>query len=565
MRTIAGGSKRFKRTTTLGDRIAIACDDGTVEIYDSLTGVLRLTLSPADPVRAMRGSQDGSVLFCTNLGSSVTSWDIQTGGLIHTFVSRHKVEDIAISSKGRYLAGRLFNGTVKIWEVSTRITRATIGDRSLGVRLCWLEPENHLAVTKGAFVDIWDVVSMEVLRSFPLQDSNIRDMIYSPNLDRLIVVDIRDTIDIINPLQGLSSTFHAPSPQISSFTFSHTTNQLVCGMQNGGLGLFEVSKQQWTNFAHRDRATFVSSLPNGTVVVSFKSSGVQVLSLDDVHPTTQPTITAYIMRAFDQGRMIAIHPTSRDRIVLLAPAKMSQLLTIPISGVHNTPLHDHISFDRTHILCASLDNRMAVCCFKVRDKDYLELWEFRGKNPKWAVEIGDQAPSIGGISPSGTRLVAFYDAGIQTCVCVWSARNGRLEAQLLVDRISPLDITFDSETQFYSHLKTYRLPFILSRSESEDTSHSLREIFRTFNAASSSTPSHSITRHKRLPLIEDSQGRHYDVDESREWVVSDSKRVCWIPPWYIGSDRDSYCWAGCELVMAGNDGTLRKIMFREPS
>ena len=172
---------------------------------------------------------------------------------------------------------------------------------------------------------------------------------------------------------------------------------------------------------------------------------------------------------------------------------------------------------------------------------------------------------IGGISPSGTRIITFYDMGVQTCVCVWSARNGRLEAKLQVDHMHPLDITFDSETQFYSHHNTHRLPFNLSRSKSEDSSPSIREILHNPNPASSSTPSHSITCHKRLPLIGESQRRHYDVDEGREWVVSDSKRICWIPPWYISSVRDSYCWAGCALIMAGHDGTLRKIAFREPS
>src|SRR5258708_139554 len=70
VRTITAGSKRFTFMTTFGHRIAAACDDGTVGIYDSITGVLRLSLSPTDPVQVIRGSPDGSALFCAHRASS---------------------------------------------------------------------------------------------------------------------------------------------------------------------------------------------------------------------------------------------------------------------------------------------------------------------------------------------------------------------------------------------------------------------------------------------------------------------------------------------------------------
>ena len=66
VRTIKAGSERFTCTTTLGRWIAAACGDGTVNIYDTVTGVLRLSITPTEPVQAMRGAQDGSVLFCTH-------------------------------------------------------------------------------------------------------------------------------------------------------------------------------------------------------------------------------------------------------------------------------------------------------------------------------------------------------------------------------------------------------------------------------------------------------------------------------------------------------------------
>ena len=545
--------------TAFGHRIAIACDDGTVAIHDSFTGVLGLSLRPADPVHAMRGSKDGSILFCTHQTPSVTSWDIQTGGLIHTFFPEGNLEDMAISSKARLLACALSNGTVKVWEVATRTEYATLRSGGLDTRLCWSELGDQLAVTKGPSVRICDIApgKVKVLRRFKLQYPTVCGMIHSLVIGRFIVVTTSPTgsaVDILDPLGGSRNTGGRNQRRITCFTLSQATDQLVCGTETHGLELFSFSTWQWRQFEYPVIAKFVSSLPNGTVVTNFGSSGVQVLSLDHQHPTSQqPTISALTVHPFDKGGIIAVLPTSRSCITLLEPATMSHLLTIPIRKIHTIPV------DRTHILCASLDKHMTVYSFEKRDKEYLELWAFHDEHPTWTVEIGG-LPSAGGISPTGTRLVTFYDVDDQTCVSVLDTQHGQLQAQLRINHAHPLAITFDSETQFYSHHDTYRVPYVVSPSESEDRSHSLRGLL---NIGSSATLSHQIACRERLPLIGESRRRNYDVDETREWVVSGSERICWIPLEYIGSVQPSHCWIGCSLVMAGQDGILRKLTFRE--
>ena len=57
---------------TFGHKIAAASDNGTVGIYDSDTGVLRLSLSLPDPAQAIQGSSDGSMLFCAHKTPSIT-------------------------------------------------------------------------------------------------------------------------------------------------------------------------------------------------------------------------------------------------------------------------------------------------------------------------------------------------------------------------------------------------------------------------------------------------------------------------------------------------------------
>ena len=542
MRTITTTSKRPTFVTTFGHRIAVACDDGTINIYDSVTGVLRLSLYPAGPVQTIRGSPDGSTLFCAHRSPSITVWDMQTGGLIHTFVLEWNVEDIDVSLGGRFLACGSPGGSVEVWEVANKMEGAAIWTRSLVTDFCWLEPEERLVVSTGAAVDIWDILAGTVLHSFPVGDT-VHHTVYSQKFHRLAIVtrsSLVTTVTITDPQTPTSTSSHPICQNLTCFTFSQTAEELVCGVDTQGLHIFNVPTRRWRYIKYLDTVNSVSSLPNGTMAANFAGSGVQLLNLDGENTTPeQPTSPALTVDALDGGRIVAVLLTDRHHIALLELATMSQLLRISVQKTRENPT------DRTRVLCASLDSRMAVCSFKERETEFLKLWGFGNDLPKWTVKIGGR-PSIGGISPSGAQLVTFFDVDTQTCISVWDARDGQLKAQLGGHRMHPLDIPFDSETQFYSHHDAYRIPYYLSSS-------------------GSATPSHLITRSGPMPLVGESQKRSYDVDDTCEWVVSDSKKICWIPSGYIRSVRDGYCWAGYTLVMAGQDGILRKFTFREPT
>lgn len=456
----------------------------------------------------------------------------------------------------------LSDGSVDILEVINKTEDAVLGIGSPVTHFCWLEPEESLAVSKGVSVHVCqDIVAGRVLHSITIQYPAHR-MVFSQKLDRLAVIASfphKGAVATIDPQMKTSVAFHFIHENLSCFTFSQTTEELVCGTETHGLQLFNLSKQHWRRIEYPDTMKSVSSLPNGTVVANFADSGVQFLNLDREHDSPkQPTVPALTVHAFDQGRIVAILPIDHDhRTILLELATMSQVLTLPALRTHTTPAN------RTHILCASLRNHLAVYCFNEWNKQYMRLWGLPNGDLRWTVEIGG-FPSAGEVSPCGTRIVSFHDLNNRTSICVWNTINGLLllEANLQTDSTHPLDITFDSETKFYSHHDTYRIPFVVSSSKSEDRSSSSRGIFHTLDV--SSTLSHFITRREPLSLITESPKERYEVDESHEWVVSDSKRVCWIPPGYIGSAQPtSYCWAGYMLIMAGQDGTLRKLTFRE--
>jgi hypothetical protein len=130
---------------------------------------------------------------------------------------------------------------------------------------------------------------------------------------------------------------------------------------------------------------------------------------------------------------------------------------------------------------------------------------------------------------------------------VWDAQNGQLQGQLLVDgpcvHLTPLLKSNSSRKTDFTPTTTPTASPMISTSLGR---HYLPEILRR----------------PQQPLGEQSHTRQYDVDDSHEWVVSGSKRICWIPPGYIRSGEAGYCWAGSALVMVGQDETLRMLNFR---
>ena len=171
------------------------------------------------------------------------------------------------------------------------------------------------------------------------------------------------------------------------------------------------------------------------------------------------------------------------------------------------------------------------------------LWQF-GARHWWSVEIEERL-SAGSFSPSGSRLVTFHNTHHSTRICVWDTRDGlQRQAHLLADQswLTPdFPIEFETEDQFCFQHETCRILYVISPVEPGASTYSI------------------ICRGQLPPSGQ--PRRRYDLDDTREWVVCSSKRVCWIPPGYIGWDEGSYCWVGNTLFMLGQGEILRKLTF----
>ena len=534
--------------TTIGRgstaKIVGACDDGTVRIYDSVTGVLRLSLRPEFPIQEMTGVPDGSLLVCTHSGRPfITLWDIQTGGLVQTFILKRQAKGTTVSLNGRYLACEASQNTVNLWETASRTQYPAPWEIFGSNTPCWLAPEELIMVVDRGSVCILNVVTKGPPVHKLAVSGSVHNAVYSQIFDQLAIMSLPflggNSFTVVDVKTGTFSTLHSSGERLSSIAFSQTTKQLVCGGEVPGLEMVDISTGCWTHFDFPATVTSVSTLSNGTVVANIPGSGIQLLKLDQEHasPTqhTPPTLATYPL---DKGRIIAIVPTTEDRVILLETATMLQIFSIFTRKGSN----------RTVVFHASLENKVALLCFAEEKMCCLQMWEFSHHRPRWTA-LGSEPPSVGSISPARTRLVTFHGGNGRSLIRVWDAYGGKLMAETSINEPhfpSPLDITFDSENRFYFCYSHHREPYNFQ---------SWTKVYPIV---------HSVTRLEKQWLDGQALVKRYRL-EDREWAFCGSERICWIPPGYIGSAPASYCWAGSSLVVVGQDGTLRKLTFLESS
>ena len=312
--SIPGG---LTRMATIGRgsnaKIVGVCEDGAVRIYDSVTGVLRLSFRPELPILEITGLPDGSVLVCTHEARPfITLWDIQTGGLVQTFILKGEAKRTAVSLQGRYLACETSEDTVSFWETASRAQCPDPLEKLEGRTPCWMAPEELIMVVDRGSVFIRNVVTKgPPVRKFDLLGPAHRT-IYSQTFDLLAIMtpySLRHSFTILDVKTGTSSTLHGGGKRPSSIAFSQNTKHLVCGGEVPGLETVDISTGCWTRFDFPAKVKSVSTLSNGTVVANVRGSGIQLLRLDQEHASPQqPTpLTVYPL---DKGRIITIVPAT---------------------------------------------------------------------------------------------------------------------------------------------------------------------------------------------------------------------------------------------------------------
>jgi WD40 repeat protein len=148
LRTIDFRPRQLTCIATSAQMIVAACGD-IVNSYDAITFVLKQSLHAPEAVTKIQGNPDGSALFFAH-SHSVTMWDVQTGGLTHTFTMGSEITDVAVSTTGDHIACGSSDSFVIFWNVHTKEEGEGFGNGQPVVAICWLGPQEVTVTTQNS-------------------------------------------------------------------------------------------------------------------------------------------------------------------------------------------------------------------------------------------------------------------------------------------------------------------------------------------------------------------------------------------------------------------------------
>jgi WD40 repeat protein/serine/threonine protein kinase len=165
-----------------GTRLASAGYDGTVKLWDALTGVPLLTISPPGQVRALAFSPDGARLALTCDGQGVRLHDAHTGGLVLTLRDPAvQCTCVAFSPDGSRIASGSTDPTVKVWDSRTGARLLNLAGNPAGVQNLAFSPDGRRLAGGSFAVRVWDLARGENLLTLPERAWPLRSLAFSPD------------------------------------------------------------------------------------------------------------------------------------------------------------------------------------------------------------------------------------------------------------------------------------------------------------------------------------------------------------------------------------------------
>ena len=557
LRTIDVRPRQLTYVITSGQSIISACED-IMNIYDAITGVLQQSICVPETVTKIQGSPDGSTLVLAH-SSSVTMWDVQTGGLIHTFTTQPTINDIAVSTT--HIACGLSDGSVMFWSIQPREEGKGFGNGQPVIAIYWLSTQVLAVATQSTLYihnitvgesSIWFSTSRHIWGMVHLRSQLIVGTSWKipwPGQDQCFFKSIEYT-DTLQPQPHEESWVH--NGQLENPIL--VGKDIACTAPATGVQLFDTTftiPRWWAENSPLLGAVRSLAVSLGRNIVVQTDDSIQIFS-GDVLTNRKTCEMIRQSHVYPLGKKHIICVQSDRRLAVLELETLQELR--PDNDIwsllKNLPLFGSHLTNQSPFACASLSSG-SVAKFGI--SSVMQAWKSGTQLPEWTETAGGNAP-LSGLSPMCTWVVTVRSSP-EPELRIEDAKHGTLLANLPLEHGDMgmgkvYDLSFDSETRFYLMMDGpgwhVTIPYDITPQPSG---------FR----------SHTITRGEPVPFSGPRATPPYKLDANCEWVIDpESRKICWISPGNLRRGDGGHFWAGLSLVMVGDDGVVRKLTFKEP-
>ncbi|KAJ6070716.1 hypothetical protein N7467_012035 [Penicillium canescens] len=256
--------------------LASGSSDKTIRLWDTATGALHQTLKcHSRSVCTVAFSHDGQMLASGSDDKTIRLWDTATGALQQTLEGHSgSVCAVAFSPDSRLASGSS-DGTIRLWDTATGALQQTLEGHSGSVCAVAFSPDGRLLASGSSdeAIRLWDTVTGAPKQTLEGHSGSVCAVAFSPD-GRLLASGSDDkTIRLWGTTGATQQTLEGHSGLVASVAFSHD-GRLASGSDDKTIRLWKTTGvPQQTIECHSGSVRVVAFSPDGRLLASGSSDG----------------------------------------------------------------------------------------------------------------------------------------------------------------------------------------------------------------------------------------------------------------------------------------------------